>query len=95
MQIAPWTDSVEVHWATGAEAYVTPVADDCVGIAILSLARGGFDSHFDEFPALRERSSGHAHGQDRAAGPLLAEVRAAAPPGGCCSSVTRPATSTR
>ena len=39
----------------GAEAYVTPVADDCVGIAILSPSRGGFDGHFDEFPALLER----------------------------------------
>jgi len=24
-QIAPWSDYVEVHWAPGAEAYVTPV----------------------------------------------------------------------
>ena len=50
VQMAPWTDSVEVHWGTGAqacEAYVTPVADDCVGIAILSATRGGFDSHFE------------------------------------------------
>jgi len=45
IQVAPWTDSVEVHWASGAEAYVTPVADDCVGIAILSSGRGGFDCH--------------------------------------------------
>jgi flavin-dependent dehydrogenase len=70
VEIAPWTDSVEVHWAPGAEAYVTPVADDCVGIAILSSTRGGFDGHFDEFPTLRERVHGHAHGPDRAAGPL-------------------------
>ncbi|MBJ7341251.1 NAD(P)/FAD-dependent oxidoreductase [Mycolicibacterium sp.] len=70
VQIAPWTDSVEVHWAPGAEAYVTPVADDCVGIAILSSTRGGFDRHLDEFPALRARVDGHAHGSDRAAGPL-------------------------
>lgn len=70
VEIAPWTDSVEVHWAAGAEAYVTPVADDCVGIAILSSTRGGFDAHFDEFPTLRERVHGHAHGPDRAAGPL-------------------------
>ena len=40
-------DSVEVHWAPGAEAYVTPVADDCVGIAILCASRGGFDRHFE------------------------------------------------
>jgi flavin-dependent dehydrogenase len=70
VEIAPWTDSVEVHWAPGAEAYVTPVADDCVGIAILSSTRGGFDSHFDEFPALQERVAGLEHGPDRAAGPL-------------------------
>jgi flavin-dependent dehydrogenase len=75
IQIAPWTDSVEVYWARGAEAYVTPVADDCVGIAILSSTRGGFDSHFDEFPALRARVLGHAHGSDRAAGPLRQRAR--------------------
>jgi 2-polyprenyl-6-methoxyphenol hydroxylase-like FAD-dependent oxidoreductase len=34
-RIAPWTDLVEVHWARGAEAYVTPVAEDTVGIALL------------------------------------------------------------
>lgn len=70
VQIAPWTDSVEVHWAPGAEAYVTPVAEDCVGIAILSSTRGGFDDHLEEFPELRARVHGRVHGQDRAAGPL-------------------------
>lgn len=75
VQIAPWTDSVEVHWAAGAEAYVTPVAEDCVGIAILSSSRGGFDSHFDEFPALKDRMSGHVYGPDRAAGPLRQKAR--------------------
>ncbi len=75
IHIAPWTDSVEVHWAPSAEAYVTPVADDCVGIAILSSTRGGFDSHLDEFPALAERVNGHTHGPDRAAGPLWQRAR--------------------
>ena len=74
MQIAPWTDYVEVHWAAGAEAYVTPVADDCVGIAVLTSRRGGFDSHLGEFPALKERVHGHPHGPDRAAGPLRQKV---------------------
>jgi flavin-dependent dehydrogenase len=77
-EIAPWTDSVEVHWSAGAEAYVTPVADDCVGIAILSATRGGFDRHFEPFGELRDRVTGHAHGQDRAAGPLMQRVRARA-----------------
>ncbi|BBZ28622.1 oxidoreductase [Mycolicibacterium madagascariense] len=74
VQIAPWTDSVEVHWAPGAEAYVTPVAEDCVGIAILGSTRGGFDRHLEEFPELAARVHGHAHGQDRAAGPLRQNV---------------------
>jgi flavin-dependent dehydrogenase len=31
----PWTSAVEIHLGQGAEAYVTPVADDCVGVAFL------------------------------------------------------------
>lgn len=75
IDIAPWTDSVEVHWSRSAEAYVTPVADDCVGIAILSAGRGGFDHHFKSFGDLKDRVAGHSHGQDRAAGPLRQNVR--------------------
>jgi len=74
VQIAPWSDHVEVYWAAGAEAYVTPVADDCVGIALLKSERGRFDQHLEEFPALRERIEGSSHGPDRAAGPLRQEV---------------------
>lgn len=76
--VAPWSDRVEVHWSVkpeAGEAYVTPVADDCVGIAILTSRQGRFDSHLDAFPALRERIDGHAHEPDRAAGPLRQQVR--------------------
>ncbi len=75
VQIAPWTDHVEVHWGPGAEVYVTPVADDCVGIAILSSQRGSFDDHLREFAALQQRVRGCSHGQDMAAGPLRQRVR--------------------
>lgn len=75
VQIAPWTDYVEVYWAPGAEAYVTPVGDNCVGIAVLSSRKGGFDRHLDEFLALRDRVRGRPHGPDRAAGPLRQKVR--------------------
>lgn len=34
-RMRPWSPWVEVHWAEHAEAYVTPVAEDLVGIAIL------------------------------------------------------------
>lgn len=75
VQLAPWTDNVEVHWSRDAEAYVTPVADDCVGIAILSSGRGGFDAKFAAFDELRQRVEGHGFGPDLAAGPLRQEVR--------------------
>jgi len=71
---APWSDYVEVHWASGAEAYVTPIADDCVGVALLTSLRGGFDKHLEQFPALRDRIDGRPHERDRAAGPLRQRV---------------------
>ena len=78
VQVPPWTDHVEVHWGRDCEAYVTPVADDCVGIAILTSRRGGFDSHFGEFADLADRVHGCSHDHDRAAGPLRQTVRARA-----------------
>ncbi len=75
IQIAPWDDHVQVYWAAGAEAYVTPVAEDCVGIAILTSNRARFDGHLDQFPALAERVLGHPRGSDMAAGPLRQRVR--------------------
>ncbi|MEM6457240.1 MAG: FAD-dependent monooxygenase, partial [Acidobacteriota bacterium] len=49
---APWTDCVEVHWADDAEAYVTPVADDEIGIAILWWQRPApVDASADDAPA--------------------------------------------
>jgi flavin-dependent dehydrogenase len=66
-----WTSYVEVHWADAGEAYVTPVADDLVGVAVLTGERGGFDAHLAHFPALLERLSGaEVPGGDRGAGPL-------------------------
>ncbi len=75
IQIAPWSDCVEVYWGRDTEAYVTPIADDCVGVAILKSSRGGFEEHLHQFPALCDRLHGAAHGPDRAAGPLRQKVR--------------------
>jgi len=33
--VAPWSPHVEVHWSKHSEAYVTPVAPDTVGVAVL------------------------------------------------------------
>ncbi len=74
-RLAPWTDLVEVHWSAGAEAYVTPVADDLVGVAILGGAHGDFASRLAAFPALRERLAGAGPGSEvRGAGPLRQDV---------------------
>ncbi|HUN35829.1 MAG TPA: NAD(P)/FAD-dependent oxidoreductase [Trebonia sp.] len=74
---APWSDLVEVHFGGDCEAYVTPVADDLVGIAVLgSQARGGLDARLEEFPQLAERLSGAEHvSTTRGAGPLRQDVR--------------------
>jgi flavin-dependent dehydrogenase len=73
--MAPWSDCVEVHWAPDAEAYVTPVADHCIGVAILTSRKGRFDDHISAFPQLCERLREGDHGRDRAAGPLRQSVR--------------------
>lgn len=74
-QIAPWSDTVEVYWAHDTEAYVTPIAEDSVGVAILTSRQGRFDDHLAEFPALAARLTGVPHDSDRAAGPLRQRVR--------------------
>jgi flavin-dependent dehydrogenase len=86
--VAPWTSMVEVYWSAGSEAYVTPVADDLVGVAILGVraggaslgggtsAGGGFESRLAAFPALLERLAGAEPASTvRGAGPLRQDVR--------------------
>ena len=70
----PWTDHVEVHWSANAEAYVTPIGDDCVGVAVLSDVRGPFDDRLAEFPTLVDRLGGRRVSAVRAAGPLRQRV---------------------
>jgi len=76
--IAPWSDFVEVYWGPGCEAYVTPVAVDEVGIALLwSEGKAGFDDLLDRFPALRARiANASPSSRDRGTGPLRQRVRA-------------------
>jgi flavin-dependent dehydrogenase len=74
--VSPWTDLVEVHWAPGAEAYVTPIAADCVNVAFLC-GGGRFDELIEWFPHLRRRiGSAPALSESRGAGPLLQSVSA-------------------
>ncbi len=69
--LAPWTDLVEVHWARGAEAYVTPVGPDLVGVAILGPPHTDWDATLVALPRLAERLAGAAPvGPTLGAGPL-------------------------
>ena len=74
---APWSDCVEVHWARGCEAYVTPISADEVGVAMLwSGQKAGFDRLMERFPRLCERLDGVPDvSRDRGAGPLHQRVR--------------------
>jgi flavin-dependent dehydrogenase len=70
-RVAPWSDLVEVHWAPHAEAYVTPVADDLVGVAVLGPRGTGLDATLAALPELAHRLAGAAPaGPVRGAGPL-------------------------
>lgn len=74
-ELEPWTDLVEVHWSPAAEAYVTPVGPDKVGVAILSGCREPFDLQLQQFPRLVERLAVAAGSRVRGAGPLRQAAR--------------------
>jgi flavin-dependent dehydrogenase len=60
-QVTPWTDCVEVHWASRCQIYVTPVGVSEVGIALLTRdSQQRVESALEEFPELRRRLAGAA-----------------------------------
>ena len=73
--VRPWTDCVEVHWSPHAEAYVTPLGPELVGVAVLTAQRDPFDVHLARFPALAGRLPPAAVTTVRGAGPLRQRVR--------------------
>lgn len=73
--VAPWTDLVEVHWAEHAEAYVTPVGSDLIGVAVLTGRRGTLAEHLADFPRLTARLAGAQPGKVLGAGPLRHRTR--------------------
>ncbi len=75
--ITPWTDLVEVYWSDGCEAYVTPVSDSEIGVAMLwSGQTSRFDDLLLRFPALADRLAGApSRSRDRGAGPLEQRCR--------------------
>jgi flavin-dependent dehydrogenase len=74
--VEPWTDLVEVHWSPFAEAYVTPVGPDQVGVALLSGRRQPFSQLVQGFPRLLARLPGAGEAGILGAGPLRQRVSA-------------------
>lgn len=73
--VAPWVDRVEVHWSGRAEAYVTPVGPETVGVAMLFEESGRFDELLEYFPRLRGRIRGAEQlSEDRGGGPFEQRV---------------------
>ncbi|MFC7403572.1 NAD(P)/FAD-dependent oxidoreductase [Georgenia alba] len=71
VRVAPWSDLVEVHWAPRAEAYVTPVGPEEVGIAVLTADRLPYEEQLAAFPALLDRvGDAPVASAVRGAGPL-------------------------
>lgn len=69
--VEPWSDLIEVHWSPTVEAYVTPVAPDTVGVAMLGPQRTDFEEALAGIPELRERLADVAIASSlRGAGPL-------------------------
>ena len=77
-RMAPWSDFVEVYWGPSCEAYVTPVAADEVGIALLwSGGKGDFESLLAHLPLVKEKIAGvPLASRGMGAGPLHQRVRA-------------------
>ena len=76
--VEPWSGFVEVYWSEGCEAYVTPLAGDLVGVAMLWGGRkAGFEELLERFPFLKRRLIGApAASKDRGAGPFHQRVKA-------------------
>ncbi len=77
--VPPWAEAVEVHFGPGAEAYVTPVGAQRVGVAFLFERQGPveFEALLARFPALAHLLEGApAITAPRGAGPFARRARA-------------------
>jgi flavin-dependent dehydrogenase len=75
--LKPWGDTVEIHYGRHAEIYVTPLADNEVGIAMLGSQHTDFDAAIADIPELAARLAGAALSSSRrGAGPFRQRTRA-------------------
>ncbi|HEY4019834.1 MAG TPA: NAD(P)/FAD-dependent oxidoreductase [Pseudonocardiaceae bacterium] len=74
--LPPESEFVEVTWAEHAESYVTPIAPNLIGVALLSGTQGPFDQQLAAFPALAARlAGGEPASSVRGAGAMYQRVR--------------------
>src|SRR5262249_22324806 len=77
-RVRPWSDSVEIYWGEKAQAYVTPVGEEEVGVVRISRdASVGFAEMEEEFPRLarRLREAEGVVGSDRGAVTMTRRLR--------------------
>jgi flavin-dependent dehydrogenase len=60
-QMQPWTDAAEVHWASGCQIFITPMAGQEVGVAVISRDPGlRLERALPRFPVLADKFRGAA-----------------------------------
>ena len=75
--MAPWGDTVEIHYGRKAEIYVTPIAENEVGVAMLGAQHTDFDGAIADIPELAARLKGvPLLSSRRGAGPFRQRTRA-------------------
>lgn len=73
----PWGDTVEIHYGKSAEIYVTPIAENEVGIAMLGAQHTDFAAAIASIPELAARLQGVAvTSSRRGSGPFRRRTRA-------------------
>ena len=76
----PWNRRVEVHYADGCEAYISPASPDQVGVAVVSAKGLKRSNWLDDFPSLRQRL-GEPASELAGLGPLWQRSRSVHQPG--------------
>jgi flavin-dependent dehydrogenase len=75
--VAPWGDTVEIHYGRAAEIYITPITENEVGVAMLGAQHTDFDAAIADIPGLAARLDGATLlSSRRGAGPFRQRTRA-------------------
>jgi flavin-dependent dehydrogenase len=75
--LAPWSSFIEVHYGPTAELYITPVARELVGVAMLAPQGTSFDAALAEVPEVADRLLGASPASERrGGGPFRQRTRA-------------------